>query len=60
MTQEQMKAVWARKVALQTALRALADLPENKRAISELKEGIDSCNTELVTGTYNPPLTVDN
>ncbi|GAB3788512.1 hypothetical protein GCM10028818_55210 [Spirosoma horti] len=60
MTKEQMKAVWARKVALQTALTGLADLPENKRAISELKEGIDACNTELVSGTYNPPLTVDH
>ncbi|RZM08041.1 MAG: hypothetical protein EOO88_50805 [Pedobacter sp.] len=59
MTQEQMKEVWARKVALQTALAGLADLPENKRAISELKEGIDACNTELVSGTYNPPLAVD-
>ena len=59
MTQEQMKAVWTRKVALQTALRALADLPENKRAISELRAGIDACNTELVSGTYNPPLVVD-
>ncbi|GAB4044345.1 hypothetical protein [Spirosoma jeollabukense] len=59
MTQEQMKAVWTRKIALQTALRALADLPENNRAISELKEGIDACNTELVSGTYNPPLTVE-
>lgn len=59
MTQEQTKEVWARKVALQTALNELADLPENKRAIIELKEGIDSCNTELVSGTYNPPLAVD-
>lgn len=59
MTQEQMKAVWARKVALQTALTELADLPENKRAISELKAGIDSCNTELVSGTYNPLIAVD-
>lgn len=59
MTQEQIKEVWGRKVALQTALTALADLPENKRAISELKEGIDACNTELVSGTYNPPLTAD-
>ena len=59
MTQEQMKEVWARKVALQIALAELADLPENKRAISELKEGIDACNTELVTGTYNPPLVTD-
>ncbi|GAB4020803.1 hypothetical protein GCM10028808_63620 [Spirosoma migulaei] len=59
MTQVQMKEVWARKVALQTALRALADLPENKRAISELKEGIDACNTELVSGTYKPPLIVN-
>ena len=59
MTQEQMKAVWARKVALQTGLRALSDLPENKRAISELKEGIDACNTELVSGTYNPLIAVD-
>lgn len=59
MTQEQIKEVWARKVALQTALTELADLPENKRAISELKEGIDSCNTELVSGTYNPPLGAD-
>ena len=55
MTQEQMKAIWARKVALQTALNALADLPENKRALSELREGIDACDTELVSGTYNPP-----
>ena len=54
-----MKAVWARKVALQTALAALADLPENKRAIAELKEGIDACNTELVSDTYNPPLIAD-
>ena len=59
MTQEQTKEVWARKVALQTALNALADLPENKRAISELKERIDSCNTELVSGVYNPPLATD-
>ena len=59
MTQEQIKEVWARKVALQTALNALADLPENKRAIAELKEGIDSCNTELVSGTYNPPMVSD-
>ena len=59
MTQDQMKEVWARKVALQTALRALADLPENKRAISELKEGIDACNMELVSGVYNPPLAID-
>lgn len=59
MTQEQIKEVWARKVALQTALRALADLPENKRAIAELKEGIDACNTELVSGTYNPPIAAD-
>ena len=50
-----MKAIWARKVALQTALNALADLPENKRALSELREGIDACDTELVSGTYNPP-----
>lgn len=60
MTQEQMKEVWARKVALQTALAGLAELPENKRAISELKAGIDACNTELVSGTYNPFLTVDH
>ncbi len=59
MTQEQIKEVWARKVALQTALTDLADLPENKRAILELKEGIDACNTEFVSGTYNPPLAVD-
>ncbi|WP_018619740.1 hypothetical protein [Spirosoma luteum] len=59
MTQEQMKAVWGRKVALQTAFTALADLPKNKRPISELKEGIDACNTELVSGTYNPPLAAD-
>jgi hypothetical protein len=55
MTQEQIREVWGRKVALQTALNALADLPENKRALSELKAGIDACNTELVSGTYNPP-----
>jgi hypothetical protein len=55
MTQEQIREVWGRKVALQTALNALADLPENKRALSELREGIDACNTELVSGTYNPP-----
>ena len=55
MTQEQMKEVWSRKVTLQTALTALADLPENKRAMAELKECIDACNTELVSGTYNPP-----
>ena len=59
MTQGQMKAVWARKVALQTTLRALADLPENKRAISELRAGIDACNTELISGIYNPSLVVD-
>ncbi|MBD2752641.1 hypothetical protein [Spirosoma validum] len=59
MSQEQVKEVWARKVALQTALSALADLPENKRAIAELKEGIASCNTELVSGTYSPPQPVD-
>ena len=59
MTQEQIKEVWIQKVALQTALTVLADLPENKRAISELKEGIESCNTELVLGIYNPPLAAD-
>jgi hypothetical protein len=59
MTQVKIKEVWARKVALQTALTDLADLPENKRAISELKQEIDACNTELVSGTYNPPLIVD-
>lgn len=59
MSQEQVKEVWARKIALQSALNDLADLPENKRAITELKEGIASCNTELVTGTHNPPLAAD-
>ena len=55
MTQEQIREVWGRKVALQTALNALADLPENKRALLELRAGIDACNTELVSGTFNPP-----
>ena len=59
MTQEQIKEVWTRKVELQTALTALANVPENKRAIAELKEAIDSCNTELVSVTYNPPVVAD-
>lgn len=59
MTQDQIKDVWVRKVELQTALNALADLQVNKRAISELKEGLNVCNTELVSGTYNPLLAVD-
>ena len=56
MTQQQRADVWLRKNELTNALNQVPDKPENKAIRQQLMEAIETCNTELTTNTYKPPI----
>lgn len=59
MTQAQRSDVWSRKLALQRDLNLIPDTKENKEKRAPIISQIESCNQELITDNYKPPIIED-